>query len=163
MVCIRNDICDMENPRGTVRGKGQTAVTSTSSSMPMPVPGVPWTSCVGCGGSMGIASFTVASFHHDIGGSDSDDDGEEHVTVGDGPDEADLAVVNRTRPGDYRGDAGLGSGGAGPRQRGPLLVAHGPRVHARAHRLSAGRAACQGEASACRRTHPWTAGQDGER
>lgn len=46
----------------------------------------------------GYRLVTVASFHHDIGGND--DEGVEHVTVGDGPDEADLAVVNRARPGD---------------------------------------------------------------
>lgn len=57
----------------------------------------------------GYRLVTVASFHHDIGrghrhsggGGDVDgDDGIEHVTVGDGPDEADLAVVNRAKPGD---------------------------------------------------------------
>lgn len=46
----------------------------------------------------GYRLVTVASFHHNIGAGDQD--GVEHVTVGDGPDEADLAVVNRTRPGD---------------------------------------------------------------
>ena len=45
----------------------------------------------------GYQLVTVASFHHDLGRGN---DGVEHVTVGDGPDEADLAVVNRTRPGD---------------------------------------------------------------
>lgn len=56
----------------------------------------------------GYKLVTVASFHHDIGGRRDDGaesadraaDGVEHVTVGDGPDEADLAVVNRARPGD---------------------------------------------------------------
>lgn len=37
--------------------------------------------------------ITVASFHHEI-------DNTQHIMVGDGPDEADLAVVNRVRPGD---------------------------------------------------------------
>lgn len=75
----------------------------------------------------GYKLVTVASFHHDIGGDGPAGGGEpdgtdgaagaddapgatdapgaagagiEHVTVGDAPDEADLAVVNRTRPGD---------------------------------------------------------------
>src|SRR5690606_718088 len=75
----------------------------------------------------GYKLVTVASFHHDIGGVGPAGGGEpdgtdgaagaddapgatdapgavgagiEHVTVGDAPDEADLAVVNRTRPGD---------------------------------------------------------------
>lgn len=51
---------------------------------------------------------TVASFHHDIRGADgarpkgfrTDETPWEHVTVGDGPDEADWAVANRTRSGD---------------------------------------------------------------
>lgn len=46
----------------------------------------------------GYTLVTVASFHHQIGGGDEEN--MEHVTVGDGPDEADLAVVNRARPGD---------------------------------------------------------------
>lgn len=46
----------------------------------------------------GYRLVTVASFHHDMGRNG--EDGAEHVTVGDGPDEADLAVVNRARPGD---------------------------------------------------------------
>lgn len=37
--------------------------------------------------------ITVSSFNHVIGGAN-------HVTVGNGPDEADLAVVNRITPGD---------------------------------------------------------------
>lgn len=37
--------------------------------------------------------ITVASFHHEI-------DHAHHVMVGDAPDEADLAIVNRVRPGD---------------------------------------------------------------
>lgn len=41
----------------------------------------------------GYRLITVASFHHRI-------EGTEHVTVGDAPDEADLAVANRVRPGD---------------------------------------------------------------
>lgn len=41
----------------------------------------------------GYRLITVASFHHVIHGT-------EHVTVGDGPDEADLAVANRVRRGD---------------------------------------------------------------
>lgn len=41
----------------------------------------------------GYNLITVASFHHEIAGA-------QHVTVGDAPDEADLAVANRTRPGD---------------------------------------------------------------
>lgn len=60
----------------------------------------------------GYRLVTVASFHHVIvagathadacGGDDSGagDNRVEHVTVGDGPDEADLAVVNRARPDD---------------------------------------------------------------
>lgn len=46
----------------------------------------------------GYRLVTVASFHHNVGAGD--EDGVEHVTVGDGPDAADFAVVNRTRPGD---------------------------------------------------------------
>lgn len=46
----------------------------------------------------GYRLVTVASFHHHIGGTG--EEGVEHVTVGDAPDEADLAVVNRARPGD---------------------------------------------------------------
>jgi len=46
----------------------------------------------------GYRLVTVASFHHDMGRHG--EDGVEHVTVGDGPDEADLAAINRTRPGD---------------------------------------------------------------
>lgn len=46
----------------------------------------------------GYRLVTVASFHHEIGRGDDAD--VEHVTVGDGPDEADLAVINRTHPGD---------------------------------------------------------------
>lgn len=41
----------------------------------------------------GFRLTTVASFNHDIAGED-------HVMVGDGPDEADLALLNRTRKGD---------------------------------------------------------------
>lgn len=41
----------------------------------------------------GYRLITVASFNHHIEGTD-------HVTVGDGPDEADLAIVNRIRKGD---------------------------------------------------------------
>lgn len=41
----------------------------------------------------GYRLVTVASFNHNI-------EGTEHVMVGDGPDEADFAVVNRTRSGD---------------------------------------------------------------
>lgn len=37
--------------------------------------------------------ITVASFHHEI-------DNAHHVMVGDAPDEADLAIINRVRPGD---------------------------------------------------------------
>lgn len=45
----------------------------------------------------GYRLVTVASFHHQLV---ADEDGVEHVTVGDGPDEADWAVVNRARAGD---------------------------------------------------------------
>src|SRR5690606_24694121 len=54
----------------------------------------------------GYRLVTVASFHHDIGEGGPDgavgaaDAGLEHVTVGDGPEEADWAGANRTRPGD---------------------------------------------------------------
>lgn len=41
----------------------------------------------------GYRLVTVASFNHNIEGTD-------HVVVGDGPDEADLAVANRTKAGD---------------------------------------------------------------
>lgn len=41
----------------------------------------------------GFRLITVASFHHQI-------EGTEHVMVGDAPDEADLAVANRVRRGD---------------------------------------------------------------
>lgn len=41
----------------------------------------------------GYRLVTVASFNHDIDGAD-------HIMVGDGPDEADLALLNRTRRGD---------------------------------------------------------------
>lgn len=41
----------------------------------------------------GYRLITVASFNHNI-------EGTEHIVVGDGPDEADLAIANRTRPGD---------------------------------------------------------------
>lgn len=45
----------------------------------------------------GYRLVTIASFHHRLA---ADEEGLEHVTVGDGPDEADWAVVNRARPGD---------------------------------------------------------------
>ncbi len=47
---------------------------------------------------------TVASFHHEI-------EGPHHIVVGDAPDEADLAVANRARPGDIvvTQDLGLAS------------------------------------------------------
>lgn len=41
----------------------------------------------------GFRLITVASFHHELAGPD-------HVVVGDGPDEADLALVNRIHWGD---------------------------------------------------------------
>lgn len=41
----------------------------------------------------GFRLVTVASFHHEI-------DSEDHVVVGDGPDEADLAVANKAGEGD---------------------------------------------------------------
>ena len=51
--------------------------------------------------------FTVSSFNHDI-------DNPLHITVGNGPDEADLAIVNRVAP-RHRGYPRLGPGRPGPR------------------------------------------------
>lgn len=83
---------------------------------------------------------TVASFHHHV---DVGEEGEEHVTVGDGPDEADRAVVNRTRPGDV---VVTNDRVARSSQRGPLPVSVWPRVHPAAHGLSVGRTPRQGQA-----------------
>jgi uncharacterized protein YaiI (UPF0178 family) len=41
----------------------------------------------------GYELVTIASFNHELSGT-------HHITVGNGPDEADLAVVNRTHAGD---------------------------------------------------------------
>lgn len=55
-------------------------------------------------GAYDFTLVTVASFHHDIRSPN-------HVVVGDAPDEADLAVANRARPGDIvvTQDLGLAS------------------------------------------------------
>lgn len=99
MVCIRNDICDMrirEEQSEARANRRHFHVIVDADACPRGAMDV----MRRLRREYGYRLITVASFHHDIGGSDSDDDGEEHVTVGDGPDEADLAVVNRTRPGD---------------------------------------------------------------